>query len=55
MQKASTAQENTPGVDFKYLVNIDSTYQYRPIQGATRLSPHSHGIAIELENKYTCY
>ncbi len=39
----------------KYIKNIDGTYQYRPIAGTTRLSPHSYGIAIDLDNKYTSY
>lgn len=55
LAKVSRELDQLPDRHMKYLVNIDSTYEYRPIQGTDRLSPHSYGIAIDLENKYTCY
>ncbi|MFH1059804.1 MAG: M15 family metallopeptidase [Pseudomonadota bacterium] len=55
LRKVSRELDQLPAPFMKYLVNIDSTYEYRPILGATRLSPHSYGIAIDLEVKYTCY
>jgi len=55
LEKVSRELESLPPEYLKYLVNIDSTYEYRPIQGTNRLSPHSYGIAIDLEIKYTCY
>jgi hypothetical protein len=55
LQKVSNELDKLPAQFMKYLLNIDSTFQYRPIQGTKRLSPHSYGIAIDLETKYTCY
>lgn len=55
LRKVSRELDQLPEPFMKYLVNIDSTYEYRPIQGTTRLSPHSYGIAIDLEVKHTCY
>lgn len=55
LQKVSTELDKLPDSFMKYLLNIDGTFQYRPILGTTRLSPHSYGIAIDLETKYTCY
>jgi hypothetical protein len=53
--KVSAELDQLPKEHMKYIVNIDSTYDYRPIEGTNRLSPHSYGIAIDLEVKYTCY
>jgi hypothetical protein len=55
LQKVSAELDKLPKEFMKYLVNIDSTYDYRPIEGTIRLSPHSYGIAIDLETQYTCY
>ncbi len=55
LQKVSDELDKLPARFMKYLARIDSTFQYRPIQGTKRLSPHSYGIAIDLETKYTCY
>lgn len=55
LQKVSDELAKLPDPFIKYLINIDSTYQYRPIQGTDRLSPHSYGIAIDLDNQYTSY
>lgn len=55
LAKVSRELDKLPQEHMRYLVNIDSTYEYRPIQGTSRLSPHSYGIAIDLETKYTCY
>ncbi|MBI5522949.1 MAG: M15 family metallopeptidase [Desulfarculus sp.] len=55
LQKVSDELDRLPSHLLKYVKNIDSTYQYRPIQGTSRLSPHSYGIAIDLDNQYTAY
>lgn len=55
LKKVSDELDKLPNEFMKYIVNIDGTYEYRPIEGTTRLSPHSYGIAIDLEVKYTCY
>jgi len=55
LQKVSNQLDKLPPQYMKYLKNIDSTFQYRPIQGTARLSPHSYGIAIDLDNKNTRY
>ncbi len=55
LRKVSQELDKLPKEYMKYIVNIDGTYQYRPIEGAKRLSPHSYGIAIDLELKYTSY
>lgn len=38
-----------------YLENIGGTYAWRPIQGTDRLSPHSFGIAIDINTLYSHY
>lgn len=55
LQKVSDELDKLPQECMKYIVNIDGTYEYRPIEGTTRLSPHSYGIAIDLEVKNTAY
>lgn len=55
LQKVSDELDKLPSDYLKYVKNIDGTYQYRPIQGTSRLSPHSYGIAIDLDNQYTVY
>jgi hypothetical protein len=55
LQKISHELDKLPGEYMKYIKNIDGTYFYRPIEGTTRLSPHSYGIAIDLNLKYTIY
>ena len=55
LHKVSQELDKLPSQYMIYIVNIDSTYEYRPIQGTNRLSPHSYGIAIDLETKYTSY
>ncbi len=39
----------------KYLVNIGGTFNWRKISGTDRLSPHSFGIAIDINVKYSNY
>ena len=39
----------------KYIKNIGGTYNYRKIAGTNRLSPHSYGIAIDLNTRYSDY
>lgn len=55
LQRVSEELDRLPSQYLKYVKNIDGTYQYRPIEGTTRLSPHSYGIAIDLDNQYTVY
>jgi len=38
-----------------YLASIGGTYLWRPIQGTDRLSPHSFGIAIDINVAYSHY
>jgi hypothetical protein len=55
LQKVSRELDRLPIEYMKYIINIDGTYEYRPIEGTNRLSPHSYGIAIDLETRYTSY
>lgn len=55
LQKVSDELDKLPAEYMKFIINIESTYEYRPIQDTDRLSPHSYGIAIDLETKYTSY
>lgn len=55
LQKVSNELDGLPEEYMKYLRKIDGTYQYRPIEGTTRLSPHSYGIAIDLNLAHTVY
>lgn len=55
LQKVAYELDKLSAKNKKYIINIDSTFEYRPIQGTNRLSPHSYGIAIDLETKYTRY
>ena len=39
----------------KYLTNIGGTYKWRNIADSNNLSPHSFGIAIDINVKYSRY
>lgn len=47
--------DKLPGSLKKYVKRISGTYNWRMIDGTTRLSTHSFGIAIDLSLKYAQY
>lgn len=49
------ALEQLPAPYHKYFTNIGGTFLYRNIAGTHRLSPHSFGIAIDLNVDYGDY
>jgi hypothetical protein len=47
--------DRLPDSKKKYVINIGGTYNWRKIAGTNRLSPHSFGIAIDINVDYSCY
>jgi len=55
LQKVSEELDKLPEEYMKYLTKIEGTYSFRKIAGTSRLSPHSYGIAIDLDTHYSHY
>jgi len=55
LKKVSEELAALPARFHVYLENIGGTYAWRPIQGTDRLSPHSFGIAIDINTAYSHY
>lgn len=54
-QRISDELEKLPRSYYKYLANPGGTYNWRVVDGADYLSPHSYGIAIDINPKYSNY
>jgi len=55
LQAVSNELDKLPKKFKKYLTKIAGTFNWRNISGTKRLSPHSFGIAIDINTKYANY
>jgi hypothetical protein len=55
LQAVSNELDKLPPKFIKYLMPIGGTYNCRNISGTNRASPHSYGIAIDINTKFADY
>ncbi|MFH1075296.1 MAG: M15 family metallopeptidase [Pseudomonadota bacterium] len=55
LTQVSEELDNLPNKLKKYVEQISGTYQWRTVLGTNRLSPHSFGIAIDINSRYGDY
>jgi peptidoglycan L-alanyl-D-glutamate endopeptidase CwlK len=57
LEEISAELEALPDSIKKYLIDVPDTYVWRPIEGTNRVSPHSFGIAVDIDptTKYSGY
>jgi hypothetical protein len=55
LQAVSNELDNLPPQLKKYVTELGGTFNWRPIAATNRLSPHSYGIAIDINVKFSNY
>ncbi len=55
LQKVSDELDRLPDDMLKYVKRLGGTFNWRPILNTNRMSPHSYGIAIDINTAYSDY